>query len=117
MLVPGATAAGTTENILGYFKAADAQQREDAPLAGQDTGPATIALWLCCEIALGHHRLPGPVTGRGEDEDRCECQLGAARPDRSAACVGSYILELRSKKLHISAATILRAKLPRLLLR
>jgi len=35
----------------------------------------------------------------------------------SAGCVGSYILELRSKKLHISAATILHAKLPRLLLR
>lgn len=83
----------------------------------QGAGHATIALRLRWEIALGHHRLAGPVAGWEEDEDRCECQLGAARPDRSAGCVGSYILELRSKKLHISAATILCAKLPRLLLR
>lgn len=73
--VPGATAASTAENILGYFKAADAQQREDAPPAGQDTGHATIVLWLCCEIALGHHGLAGPVVGRREDEDRCDGSL------------------------------------------
>lgn len=44
-------------------------------------------------------------------------QPGAARPARSAGCVGSYILEPRSKKLHVSAAPILCGKPPRLLLR
>lgn len=70
-----------------YFKAGDAQQEEDASTAGHgtfhDMGHATISLWLCHEIDLGHHRLPGPAAGRGEDEEGCRCQLRAARPSRS----------------------------------
>lgn len=62
-------APGATANILPYFKAAAAQQREKAPRAQQDAGHATIAL----RDSFG----PPGITRAGSEEEEM-MRMGAS---------------------------------------